>query len=247
MRDRRSSEPGFAITHDAETPDTLVAGFSAFGLAGLTAVDYLVNQLEMSESGHLSAEGLPAITPFEEGRPRHHTRIFTAEEYDIAVLVGELIVPLSAASALSDAILGWSDENGVSEITILSGVPIAHGPEEHVPFYVATDDYRERRLDDTDIRPMGKGVLDGLSAELMEQGIDEELAVGLLTTPVHQQAPDVEAAIRLLDALTGVYGIELDTGPLEAFAAEVQQYYTALAERLESAEEPAGFEDRMYM
>lgn len=73
------------------------------------------------------------------------------------------------------------------------------------------------------------------------------MRVGIVTTPVHQQAPDAEAAIRLLDALAAIYDVELDTGPLEAFAAEIQQYYTELAERLERDRDAARPEDRMFM
>ncbi len=84
---------------------------------------------------------------------------------------------------------------------MLTGVPIAHGPDDHVPFYIATPMYQESYLNDTDIRPMGNGFLDGLSAELVTRGIDESLPTGVFTTPTHPQAPDAAAAIRLLTAL----------------------------------------------
>jgi len=60
-----------------ETPnvDTLAVGFTEYGLAGLTAVDYLSDQLSMSRHGHLTNGGSPTITPFENGTARHHTRL----------------------------------------------------------------------------------------------------------------------------------------------------------------------------
>ena len=58
MADPPPLQPDFTITHDSEPSETLLAGFSSFGLAGLTAVDYLVDHLELNEQGHLSAEGL---------------------------------------------------------------------------------------------------------------------------------------------------------------------------------------------
>jgi len=122
---------------------TLIAGFSNVGLAGLTAADFLVDQLGLEETGHVSVDQLPAITPFEQGRPRHHARFFSKQGLGATVSTGELFVPLFAAGAFSDAVLDWLEESGVSEVTVLAGLPVPHGPEDHRTFYVATDDYRD--------------------------------------------------------------------------------------------------------
>jgi len=243
---KAQSPPAFTMCHSEEPPTTLVVGFAEFGLAGLTAVDYLVDQLDLRQTGYLEAESLPTITPFDKGRPRHHTRLFSDGDW-LATLVGELAVPVPAASSFGEELIQWAEANGIEEITILSGVPFAHGPDEHVPFYIATEDYETACLEAVDIRPMGSGFLDGVNAELMQRGIDSDLRVGLVTTPVHQQAPDAEAAVRLLDALARIYDIDLDTGPLEDFAAEVRQHYAELAARIERAHEEQSPDDRMYM
>ncbi|WP_134670534.1 proteasome assembly chaperone family protein [Halorussus marinus] len=233
---------------NAETADeTLIAGFSQFGLAGLTAVDYLVDHFEFEPVGNVTADRLPAITPFENGRPRHHTRLFSHADRDLTVLVGELFVPAWAAESLSEAVLEWTRTNRVEEIAILQGMTIPHAPEEHEVFYVATDDYRDHRLGDADVTPMAQGFLDGVNAELVARGLESSLRTGVYLTPVHSQAPDVEAAIRLLDAVSSVYGLELDTGPLEAFAGEIREYYEELSKRLAEQTQAEVPDDRMYM
>jgi len=240
------STPDFTITHETEPSETLLAGFSSFGLAGLTAADYIVDYLELEERGHLSAEGLPTVTPFENGRPRHHTRLFSRDDLDVTVLVGELFVPVGAGRTFADAVLDWTESNGVREIAILSGVPIPHGPEEHRTFYVATDDYREKRLAEGSVPAMGRGFLDGTNAALIERGIDSPLGVCTFVTPVHAQVPDVQASIRLVETVEEIYELDIDAGPLEAFAAEVEQYYAELAERMQERDDELP-EDRMYM
>jgi len=242
--DRRG--PEFEFTHDAQPSDALICGFSEFGLAGLTAADFLVDHLGLEQTGHVAVDGLPAITPFENGTPRHHTRFFSKPDVGVTVLVGELFVPVLVSGTFSAALGSWLDENDVEETAVLSGVPVAHGPDGHRTFYIATDDYQRARLEDADVPPMGNGFLDGVSAELLARGIDSDRRACVYTTPVHAQAPDVEAAIRLVDAVSDVYDLDVDTGPLEAFAAEVAQHYEALSERVERAEEERA-EDRMYM
>lgn len=244
------STPRFEISHEEPTPEVVVAGFSQFGLAGLTAVDYLTDRLELPTRGHVAVDGLPTITPFEDGRPRHHTQLYPAPDLGLTVLVGELFVPVYAAGPFGECVLRWVEESGVEEVVVLSGIPIAHAPDDHRTFYVATDDYRERRLDGTDVPPMGNGFLDGVEADLVERGLDTGLRVGVYVTPVHARTPDVEAAIRLLETVTDVYDIDVDVGPLEEFAEDVTRYYSELQNRLAAeAEKPrrAKPEDRMYM
>jgi len=242
-----SSKPRFVVTDADVDVDTLVVGFTEYGLAGLTAVDYLSDQLEMRQAGHLDAAGPPHITPFERGVPRHHTRLYVDDEQSLGVVVGERMVPVEAATGVADAVSELADRLSPESLTVLTGVPVAHGPDDHVPFFIATGNYRERYLADSDIRPMGNGFLDGVTARLVADGIGESFPVGVFTTPAHPQAPDVAAAIRLLDAVTETHDIDVDTGPLEAFAATVEAQYQALAERIESADDRAMPDDRMYM
>lgn len=79
----------------------------------------------------------------------------------------------------------------------------------------------------------------------MARGMESDLRTGILLTPVHAQTPDVEAAIRLLDVVKTAYDLEIDTGPLEAFATEIQSYYEGLAERLDERADADRPEDRM--
>ena len=155
---------------------------------------------------------------------------------DVTVLVGDLFIPPVAAEAFSTALLDWTAANDVAEVTVLSGVPIPHGPDGHRVFYVASEDYQERRLSSTELPPMTEGFLDGVNASLMQCGLETDLATGILTTPVHSQGPDVEAALRLIEGVRSIYGLDIDTEPLEAFAAEVRNYYEGLSQHLDAAE-----------
>jgi uncharacterized protein len=237
----------FHISDHVAPSETVVAGFSAFGLAGLTAANYLVDHLDLVETGHVSTDAIPPITPFEAGEPRHHSRFFSRPDLDLTVFVNELFLPVQVADPFAAALLDWTDEHDVTEVLVLSGIPYPHGPDEHATFYVASADYRERRLGDVDIDPMGSGFLDGINGALMYRGIESDLRTAVFITPVHAQIPDVAAAIRLIEAFDRVYDLGIDAAPLEEFAHTVEQYYQDLAARLEAVDERQRPEDRMYM
>ncbi|WP_373189312.1 proteasome assembly chaperone family protein [Halolamina sp.] len=239
---------GFSVEESSPPSDALLCGFTNYGLAGLTAVDYLVDHLELEVTGHITTEGLPSITPFAKGVPSHHTQLYSRDDLDVTLLKSELFVPADMGKQLADEIFDWTEGAGVDEVAVVQGVPIQHGPEGHQTYYVATEDYRERRLEETDIEPMGRGFLDGVNGGMVERGIDSPLGVGVYLTPVHEQMPDVEAALRLVETVDQVYDLDIDTTPLEAFAEEVMRYYTDLAERYtEAAEKEDAPVDRMYM
>ncbi|GAB7092872.1 hypothetical protein JCM30237_00240 [Halolamina litorea] len=272
----------FAVRHDESPKETLLCGFASYGLSGLTAVDFLIDQLELVETGHVTTEAMPSITPFENGRPTHHTRLFSKPELEMTLLKNELFVPPVLSGPFGESILEWTERHGVQEIAIVDAVPMRHGPDDHRTYHVATDDYLARRLGgvpeppaagdesvplagagapsesteqtepvetpETPTTPMARGYLDGVTGALVEKGIDSSLAVGVFQTPVHQQLPDVEASIRLIEALNDIYGLGVDTEPLQEFADEIERYYTELAERYEAAtEREEAFENRMYM
>lgn len=244
----RTEDASFEIEHEGEPSKTLVVGLSEFGLAGLTAVDYLVEHLELEKTGCVKTDDLPSITPFEDGRPRHHTRFFSSDDIDLTVLTGELLIPLGAARSFGNAIVDWTEENGVDEIVALSGIVAPHGPDQHGVYYVATDDYRDKV--DGKLEPMGGGFLEGVYADLTARGIDSPLSVGVLVTPAHPPAQDVDAALRLIDAFEQVYSLEVDTAPLEEYANELKQHYEQLAERMQNIQKESSrrvAEDRAYM
>ncbi|QLH83486.1 proteasome assembly chaperone family protein [Halosimplex pelagicum] len=250
MEPQSTANPTFEIHDTGDTGgEALIAGFSEFGLAGLTAVDYLVQQLGLEPVGHVTAPDLPTITPFDEGAPRHPVRLFSADSVPVVVLVSELFVPATGARSFSDALLSWTADADISETVVLSGVQMPHAEEDHRTFYVATDDYRRARLEDADVPPMATGFTDGVKASVLARGIDSPLRACVYATPAHAQpqAPDAEAALRLVETVDDVYDLGVDTGPMESFASDIQRHYQDLAERIEQAREEQQPEDRMYM
>lgn len=121
---------------------------------------------------------------------------------------------------------------------MLAGVPYPHAPEEHAVYYVATDEYRERRLSDTDVQALGGGFLDGAHGELLSRTAEGSAPpTGALVTPSHPPGPDLEAALLFVGALEGIYGLTVDAGELERLSADVRRHYEEMAKRLEAMTE----------
>ena len=59
--------------------------------------------------------------------------------------------------------------------------------------------------------------------------------------------PNIEAALRLLEAVDRLYGLELDVAPLETFARDLSKQYEELAQQIEANRKEHVVDDRMYM
>lgn len=249
--------PSFEITvpSDITLGETLIVGVADIGVSGLTAVDYLTTHTEATQVGHVRTENLPDISPFSEGRPRYPLRLYRMADSPLSVFISEVFLPVWAADSLVDELFEWLPETEIEEIAVLLGAPFPHGEREHTVFHVATDPFRERHLEETEISPLSGGFFDGVVGELVTRGLDPDApSVGVLITPAHYPGPDLEGALRLLDSLETIYDIDVDEAELRDRADEMKQYYQELTARMQSLREnepPLGSrdypEDRMYM
>jgi len=251
-----AAEPSFEIqtAPDADPGETLIVGAANPGLGGLTALDYLVTHTLTEQIGHVATRKTPDITPFTMGEPRYPMRVYTAADSDITLLISEILVPVWAGEPLADAVVRWVADHEIEEICLVHGVPFPHGPDEHVVFHVGTPEYRERRIADSDIQPLGGGFFDGVVGELLMRSLDGDTPrTGVLTTPTHPPGPDFESALLFLEALESLYGLEVDETELRTRSEEMKRYFQELADRMQSMEqgEPLGSrdypEDRMFM
>lgn len=252
-----SPDTNFQIDLSAEIDpgQTLIVGLSAPGLSGLTAADQLVEQYDGKQIGHISPADLPAITPFQNGVPRHHTRLYNIPEEDFTVLLSELFIPAWAARSFADQLVQWATDVDISDVAILHSLPYEHGPNDHKAFSIATEEYREKRLGDVEIDAMAGGFLDGVAGELVSRSLDTSAPpTGVFVTPGHVPGPDIDGALVFLDALEAVYDLEIDLTELEDLSDTIRTHLATLAERMSDIEESEAsraerefYADRMYM
>ncbi|WP_255170981.1 proteasome assembly chaperone family protein [Natrononativus amylolyticus] len=234
-----SEEVALDIETSEPLQSTLILAFPGPGMAGVSANQYLIEQLELVETGHIQAEGLPSITPYENGRPYHHTRLFSEPEIPCTFLTSELPIPLQLSEPFGRILLEWLDESTVDEVTLLTAIPGLDSNRDL--FYVASDDYYDRRLDGTDVSPLKGGFLTGVNASLIARAIDTSLRVGVLSTPVNPRHPlDGEAALRLVNGMNELYDFEADTTQLRDFADRTREHYEQLATRVQAQQQPSG-------
>ncbi|RKD88992.1 proteasome assembly chaperone family protein [Halopiger aswanensis] len=254
-------DPSFEVQTAGTTDfgDVMLIGLADVGAASLTAIDYLVANLETTQVGHIATRNLPSVTPVEAGRPRQPIRLYRVDDEPITILVSEVFIPVSVAERFAQTVMRWSDTLDIEEIGVLHGTPFPHSEDEHRVFYAATPDFRETHFSDetgTGIEPLPGGVVDGTTGAVLRYGLEtgSSPAAGAFITPAHVPGPDLEAALQLLEGVESCYSVDVDERRLRERAEEMNRYYEELANRLatlQQEDQPIDRrdfpEDRMYM
>lgn len=242
-----AEDVSLTVEADESPSETVIAGFTYPGMGGITACNYVIEELNLEQTGYIQAEGLPALAPFMDGRPYHPTRLHSRPDLDVTVLTSELPVPLQASEVFGRELLDWVLERDVDEISILLGVRglrnAERGDQIH---YVASPDYTERRLQTVDFEPLGGGFFDGTTASLVSRAIDTPLRTGVLVTSTRTQGIDPGASLRLVEAVNELYELDVDTDRLRRFATEMREHYEQLMKRMQREERSREW-DRSYM
>lgn len=221
-----------------EPPEsTVIVGFPGAGMSAVSANQYLIEQLELAETGHIHAEGLPAFMPYSEGRPYHATRLFSGIDVPVTLLSSEMPIPMQFSEAFGRTVLEWIEDRDVEEVTVLSGIPSLELDDGL--HYVASEDYVQARLEDGRAQPLSGGFLTGINASLVDRGLDTDLRVGVLATGVNPYRPlDPGAAVQLVEGVSELYGFDVDTAQLREFADRTRQHYEELIAQIQAQEQP---------
>lgn len=250
-------EPSFEIDlqGDATAGSRLLIGIANPGMVGLTVLDYLTTQTEAEQIGHVTPRGIPLVTPFADGAPRRPIRLSAAPDLDATLLVSELGVAPDVAERVADALLSFTDANGIDEITIVTAMPFPHGPDQHDAFLVGTDSSRDSHETaiEEGLSLLQNGFFDGVTGALIARRMDADTpAVGVLVTPAHPPGPDFDGSILVIEALESLYDVSIDTSELRERSEQMRRYYQRLAEQMEQSMD-GGYgrtesgDDGMYM
>jgi uncharacterized protein len=225
---------------DLDEP-VLIEGLPGVGLVGKIAADHVVETLEMTYYGGVTAEGLPQVAVYEGGdrEVRPPVRLYADGERDLVVLESDVPVSRTASVGFAEGLTDWIAERDCLPL-YLSGLPTEDYDPTEVPelYGVATGGAGDL-LDEHDVSPPPEaGVVGGPTGALLNRAADREIdAVGFVVES-DPQFPDPVAARRVItDGINPVAGVSVDTDELVEQAEEIRDQKEALARQMQQAGE----------
>lgn len=204
------------------------AGFVGPGLAGPLAIGYMIEKLKMQEVGYLHSKYLPPSTVFMQGRLRHPFRLYSNKRGNICAIICEVTLKAEGLYNIASIILDWVQSKGCRELVILDGV--ASEEHDNQTFCAAEEDLC-RIMQDKQISMISQGFITGIPGSILNECIIRKIRAITLLVKANNSQPDPLAAATLIDSLSRVYGLPIDTADLRSQKEKLGSDFRELSEK----------------
>ncbi len=212
---------------------TLILGFAGIGLIGPIVANTLIEQLpDVKEIGFITSEYLPPISVFYAGVLKHPFRLLYSPQSNL--IIGICEVPFQIPTAyndLSKTICNWalSQDVKAKELVIFQGIPQRGIIDEYTVYYAA-EEVMIDGLEKFGISKVEKGIIVGPEATVLNEALTNRLNAYALFTPV-LEIPTPEGAASILEVLSKIYNLNIDTSSLIEQGKEIKAKMLELAQK----------------
>jgi len=138
-------------------------------------------------------------------------RIYASEKYNVIVLFSEFVIPSEIVFPLSERIIEYAKDSKAKAIYSLAGIAVEQ-PSQKMHGIASTDAMADL-LKSKDVELIKEGATQGVSGVLIaECAADGFPAANIMAET--GAAMDPKAAARLLEKLSEIIGVPIDTKPL---------------------------------
>ena len=214
---------------------TLIAAWPGMGMLARITADYIIQQLGAKQFAEIRSpsndiyfkEGMGELSKF-----RHHFYFYSGEQGDLIVCIGE-IQPQTLAETheLCNKVLDVAETFGTKRVYTFAAMPNPRDVEPQVFGVVNKPELGEFLKENGVKLASGDGRITGLNGLLIgiaqQRNID---GITLLGEIRYLDVPQPRSAQAVLNTLTKILGIKIDTSKLESQAEEIEQKIEKLRE-----------------
>jgi uncharacterized protein len=215
------------------SPEWIAVGFPGYGLVGNIAAKHMIKELDLKWIGSIRSPLIPPVSVFIDGVLTYPYRIYGCKERKLVILIGESPCPPNAYYYLANAVLEWAIGIGTKQVICMDGFIDPHGNGNNKVYLVAEPQVYEtnKELLKHEFPKPHTGFISGLSGAIMNEALLTKIEGFSFLVSVSTQYPDPGGAARLIDAISKVKNLEIDTSPLLKDAEKIQKSLMELAER----------------
>jgi uncharacterized protein len=217
-------------------------------LAGVVAVEYLIDALNMEEIGAIRITEMPPVIAVVNGAAKLPYRIFYSRQAGIVAVRQHVPIPPQIYAEFIHKVLDWAEENKVKLVACLSAMP-AVGEKESDKVYFVTEEDLVEKFKQYGFEPIKEATVTGLEGAyldaVLDRSIDGVLLIAesklltaikrlvdsgkvashrdvmlILNDLVGRVGPDVGAALKLVDAVAKLAEIQIDISKLQEHASK---------------------------
>lgn len=197
-------------------------GLPDVGLVGAIAAVHLVETLNLKEIGYVESKLFPPVMVLHEGILKEPLRIYANES--LIVIVSEIVIPPVAIYSLSQSLANWIKDKGVKLHISMNGFPDQQRLNVEKPEVFGIGNRKEAIdiLNDNKVNRMEMGFVAGLYPQILKELAKRDVSAIALLSQAYLKYPDPGASASVLEVLSKIVKIDIDTKPLIEKAGEIK-------------------------
>lgn len=216
---------------------SLIIGFPGAGLIGSITSRTIAVELDLKVMGYIRSPLIPPQATFFDGILAYPYRIYSDNDYDIAVIVGETPLSLQANYNIAYAIMDWAEKNkSIEEIIIIDGfvTNMEEGKDssDNNIYLVAEPDLLNsnefKKLNNiislsTSKRDLISGYIGGVAGVILNESIISDLnGFALLSECSNPDKVNIKGAANVIEVLNNYLTIDVDNSGLIKESEKIQ-------------------------
>ncbi len=199
---------------------TLIEGFPGAGLVGSMANSYMIEKLNMEYIGYIDSESFPPIAVIHNSVPMFPVRIYADKKNKLIAMIAEFTIQTELVHELGIEIMDFVRKMGIKRIISIGGIPVEKPSED--AFIVSTDKTLLSKALANGIKPIGDGVVAGVSAIILANSTVLDIPIANLLVEVNPEMTDPKYAEIALSGLNKIIDINIDLKELDKEAKLVE-------------------------
>jgi len=227
----------------------IIVGVPEAGLVGTIACSYLVQQLKLEARGYIDSDLVPQVMVIHDSVPTYPIRIFGKD--GIVVVLSEVPLSPRLSVELAKELSRWARAREARVVVGVSGEPSqkreeSQGEDKPTVVGVSNDDRVLKGLKALGVLPFEQGLITGFYASLVKYcNLNRQSNMTLLGESM-LQFPDPAAAASVIDVLSGIIQVKVDTKPLLKESEEVRIRTRELMQQTQQAAQQTGGSPSAY-
>ena len=198
---------------------TIIEGFPGIGMIGTIGASYLAEKLDMTLVGYFASSHFPPIAAIHDYKPVSPARIYASEKHQLIVLFSEFVIPSDIVFPLSQTILEYAKASKAKMLYSLAGVA-SQQPDDKI-YGIASTPAVSAALTKAGVELIKEGATQGVSGVLIAECASEKFPAANLMVQTAQSL-DPKSSARLLNAVSRIIGVPIDTKELVTEGEKVE-------------------------
>ncbi|MFA5247512.1 MAG: PAC2 family protein [Candidatus Micrarchaeia archaeon] len=212
----------------------IIEGFPGVGMLGTISATYLAETLDMKLIGYFTSSKFPPIASIHEYAPSFPARIYASEKLNVIVLFSEFVIPSDAVYMLSQKILELARKHKASAIYSIAGIG-AENPDTKI-YGIASTKELSKKLESAGVTLIKEGATQGVSGILIAECAAEGFPAANVMAQTSQPL-DPTASAKLLELVSKITGVKVDTTKLRNEGNEIQSKLKSSIDKIKSMHE----------